>query len=51
MKRDGFAISLSGELEKYLGNPVFVEQVKDIIEYRAMDYYRRRYRENVVNSK
>lgn len=51
VKREGFAISLKSELERYIGNPAFVEQMKDIIEYRAMDYYRRRYRENVVNSK
>lgn len=45
MKRDGFAISLRSELEKYIKNPVFVEQVKDIVQYRVMDYYQRRYRE------
>ena len=45
VKRDGFAISLKSELERYIGNPTFVEQVKDIVEYRAMDYYQRRYRE------
>ena len=44
VKRDGFAISLRSELERYIGNPTFVEQVKDIVEYRAMDYYQRRYR-------
>ena len=46
VQRDGFAISLKSELERYIGNPTFVEQVKDIVEYRVMDYYRRRYREN-----
>ena len=45
VKRDGFAISLKSELERYIGNPTFVEQVKDIVEYRVMDYYQRRYRE------
>lgn len=44
VQRDGFAISLKSELERYIGNPTFVEQVKDIVEYRAMDYYQRRYR-------
>lgn len=44
VKRDGFAISLKSELERYIGNPTFVEQVKDIVEYRVMDYYQRRYR-------
>lgn len=45
VKRDGFAISLRSELERYIKNPVFVKQVKDVVEYRVMDYYRRRYRE------
>lgn len=44
VKREGFAISLKSELEKYLKNQAFVEQVKDIVEYRVMDYYQRRYR-------
>ena len=47
VKRDGFAISLKSELERYIENPVFVEQMKDIVEYRAMDYYWRRYRGNI----
>lgn len=46
VKRDGFAISLRSELERYIKNPVFVEQVKDIVEYRVMDYYQRRYRDD-----
>lgn len=45
VQRDGFAISLRSDLEKYVKNQAFVEQVKDIVEYRAMDYYQRRYRE------
>lgn len=45
VKRDGFAISLRCDLEKYVKNQAFVEQVKDIVEYRVMDYYQRRYRE------
>ena len=49
VKRDGFAISLKSELERYIGNPTFVEQVKDIVEYRVMDYYQRRYREVETN--
>lgn len=33
-----------GEMVK---NPVLAEQMKDVIEYRAMDYYRRRYKEQI----
>ena len=25
-------------------NPIFVKEVKDVINYRVMDYYQRRYR-------
>lgn len=50
VKREGFAISLKSELERYIGNPAFVEQMKDIVEYRAMDYYQRRYRGSVTSA-
>ena len=39
------------ELEPYrplfIEEPVLAEQMKDVIEYRAMDYYRRRYKEQI----
>ena len=38
-------ISLRSELHSWVENEALKEQMKDIIEYRAMDYYRRRYRE------
>lgn len=41
--REGYAIALRAELEPLTGNPVLRDQMKDIIEYRAMEYYRRRY--------
>lgn len=28
-----------------IGNPILADQMKDVIEYRVMDYYQRRYRE------
>ena len=33
------------ELESVIHDPAFVEQVKDVIDYRVMDYYQRRYTE------
>ena len=39
VKRDGFAISLKSELERYIENPAFVEQMKDIIEYMLLKRY------------
>lgn len=41
--RDSFAIALRPELEETAGMAVFGEQMGDIIEYRAIEYYRRRY--------
>lgn len=47
VKRDGFAISLRDELREVVENEALKEQMKDIIEYRTMDYYWRRYKEKV----
>ncbi|MGN0337931.1 MAG: DEAD/DEAH box helicase family protein [Lachnospiraceae bacterium] len=44
VKKEGVALALRDELADVIGNPVFVEQMKDVIEYRVMDYYQRRYR-------
>ena len=40
---EGYAIALREELKPVIGNPAMREQMKDIIEYRTMEYYRRRY--------
>lgn len=45
VKKDGVALALKEELHSVIGQPVFAEQMKDVIEYRIMDYYQRRYRE------
>lgn len=47
VKRDGFAISLRDELREVVENEALKEQMKDIIEYRTMDYYWRRYKEKI----
>ena len=44
VKKDGAAIGLREELRTLINNPVMVCQMKDVIDYRAMDYYQRRYR-------
>ena len=44
VKKEGAALALREELTDVIGNPVFAEQMKDVIEYRVMDYYQRRYR-------
>ena len=46
-EKSGYVISLRSELQSWVKNEALKEQMKDIIEYRAIDYYRRRYREGV----
>ena len=41
--RDGWAIVLCGAMEQYLANEAVFRHFQDIVEYRAKDYYRRRY--------
>jgi superfamily II DNA or RNA helicase/HKD family nuclease len=50
VKRDGSALALREELSNVICQPGFAEQMKDVIEYRAMDYYQRRYREKEVRN-
>ena len=44
VEKEGSALALREELKDVIGDPVFAEQMKDVIEYRVMDYYQRRYR-------
>ena len=44
MKKEGAALALRDEVGEITKNLVLAEQMKDVIRYRAMDYYRRRYR-------
>lgn len=44
VKRDGCALALSEKLQDVIDNPVFVDQMRDVIRYRTVDYYQRRYR-------
>ena len=45
VKQDGSALALREDLRDVISMPAFAEQMKDVIEYRTMDYYQRRYRE------
>ena len=49
VKKEGSALALREELADVIGDPVFAEQMEDVIEYRVMDYYQRRYRGRVTN--
>ena len=46
VQKKGYALALRDELRSHITDPAFVEQVKDVIEYRVMDYYQRRYHEH-----
>lgn len=43
--KDNAVLALREELKDVIKDPFFIDQMKDVIEYRAMDYYQRRYRE------
>lgn len=45
VKREGSVLAFREELQDVISLPVFAEQMRDVIEYRVMDYYQRRYRE------
>ena len=47
VKKEGFAISLRSEMKDLVRGTAFKEHMRDIIEYRVMDYYKRRYREKL----
>lgn len=46
VKNDDAILGLREELRPLIDNPVMVQQMKDVIDYMIMDYYKRRYREN-----
>ena len=41
--KEGYAIALRDELKDIIQNIAFKEHMKDILEYRTIEYYRRRY--------
>ena len=41
--REGYAIAVRKDLKECVGNTAFQYHMKDILEYRTMEYYRRRY--------
>lgn len=45
VKNDDVILGLREELHPLIDNPVMIQQMKDVIDYRIMDYYQRRYRE------
>ena len=43
VSRAGVPIALCDEMKDVVQGQAFKEHFKDVIEYRAMDYYKRRY--------
>lgn len=43
IEKEGYALAIREELADVIKLEAFKEQMKDIIEYRTMEYYRRRY--------
>ena len=46
IEKEGYALAIRDDLEEITGNEAFQNHMKDILEYRTMEYYRRRYRGN-----
>ena len=45
IEKAGYAIAIREDLASVIGNAAFQRHMKDILEYRTMEYYRRRYEE------
>ncbi len=43
IEKEGYAIAIREDLKFVTKNEAFTEHMKDILEYRTMEYYRRRY--------
>lgn len=45
IEKEGCAIAIRQDLEDVIKNKAFVNHMRDVLEYRTMEYYRRRYLE------
>lgn len=45
VEREGYALAVREELTEIVKKDAFRRQMKDILDYRTMEYYRRRYAE------
>ena len=45
IEKEGYALAIREELAEVVAQEAFRRQMKDILEYRTMEYYRRRYAE------
>ena len=49
-QKENGVLSLSDELCTFIDSNVFKYHMKDAIDYRIMDYYQRRYRNNISDN-
>ena len=47
VEKDGFALAIRDDLKDIVKNDAFIKHMHDILEYRTMEYYRRRYLERI----
>lgn len=47
IEKEDYAIAIRDDVEFVIGNEAFKKHMKDILEYRTMEYYRRRYAEKM----
>lgn len=45
-EKEGYMLAIREDMEAVIGEDTFKKHMKDIIEYRTMEYYRRRYTDN-----
>lgn len=43
VEKEGFALALNENMKEIIKNKVFVDNMRDVLEYRTIEYYRRRY--------
>lgn len=46
VEKENFALALNENLNDIIKNKVFVDNMRDVLEYRTIEYYRRRYNIN-----
>ena len=49
IEKDGYALAIRDDLKGIVENEAFRKHMKDILEYRTMEYYRRRYEKSTTN--
>lgn len=46
VEKEGFALALNENMKEIIKSKVFVDNMRDVLEYRTIEYYRRRYNMN-----